>query len=254
MRPNKILVGLSTISALAMFSYSPFTEDKKRNVVEQESKLERTISEFISNENIESQVKSFKVLVENPLYNVREGESLESVASYYGVRTESISDINPGVDDLYAGQLIRVPNLQPIEVRFPKLIRYREHIERAAKLYGLEPRLLYSVLQHESNGNPNAESKAGALGLGQIMPATARDYGVKNPMDLFNPKINIYTTSEILAYLTETFGDTEHVLAAYNGGKKRVEDVLASATHVDWKKLLPSETRNYIPAVLAYYN
>nr|MBA4405446.1 hypothetical protein [Nanoarchaeum sp.] len=254
MNTNKILVGLSTISALAMLSYGPFTEDKKRNVVEPESKLERTISEFISNETIESQVKSFEVLVENPLYNVREGESLESVASYYGVRTESIRDINPGVDDLYAGQLIRVPNLQPIEVRFPKLLKYRKDIECAAEIYGLEPRLIYSVLQHESNGNPNAVSPKGARGLGQIMPATARDYGVKNPMDLFNPKINIYTTSEILAYLTEKFGDTEHVLAAYNGGEGRVEKVLARATHTDWTTLLPSETRNYIPAVLAYYN
>lgn len=254
MRINKLLAGLSTISALAMLSCSPFNDDKQVNVNRSESNLERAITEYISNDEIESQVNSFKVLLENPTYIVKEGESLESVASYYGVRVENIKNINPNVGDLYTGQIIRVPNLQPIEVRFPKLLKYRKHIEHAAQIYGLEPRLVYSVLQHESQGNPNAVSSAGALGLGQIMPDTGRDYGVKNPMDLFNPKINIYTTSEILAYLTEKFGDTEHVLAAYNAGEGRIERILASVTHVDWRNLLPRETRNYIPAVLAYYN
>lgn len=95
----------------------------------------------------------------------------------------------------------------------------RAWIEDAAKNYEISPLLVDSVVQVESNYNPFAVSSKGALGLMQLMPSTARRFGVENP---FDPRQNIDGGVRYLKFLQNTFQDDRLALAAYNAGEKAV--------------------------------
>lgn len=93
-------------------------------------------------------------------------------------------------------------------------------VEEAARNYELSPALVESVIQVESNYNPNAVSPKGAQGLMQLMPATARRFGVR---DSFDPKQNIEGGVRYLKFLHETFKDERLAIAAYNAGEGAVQ-------------------------------
>lgn len=102
--------------------------------------------------------------------------------------------------------------------------------------------LVNAVIHQESGGNPNAVSSAGAMGLMQLMPDTAKQYGVANPYD---PKQNVAGGSAYLSSLLEKYGgNAAYALAAYNAGPGRLDQVLAG------KATLPAETRNYVGSIL----
>jgi soluble lytic murein transglycosylase-like protein len=89
-----------------------------------------------------------------------------------------------------------------------------------ARQYHLDPALVRAVIQVESAWNPGAVSPAGAMGLMQLMPATARRYGVRHPFWIHE---NIGAGVAYLAALIEVFhGDLRLALAAYNAGEQRV--------------------------------
>lgn len=88
-------------------------------------------------------------------------------------------------------------------------------LEPIASKYGLEPRLLRAVLQAESGGDPRTVSPKGAIGLMQLMPATAKAMGVEDP---FDPAQNLEGGARYLRFLLDTFGELELALAAYNAG------------------------------------
>lgn len=92
-------------------------------------------------------------------------------------------------------------------------------IEEAAKNFEISPLLVDSVVQVESNYNPFALSPKGAQGLMQLMPATARRFGVSNP---FDPRQNIQGGVRYLKFLESTFQDDRLAVAAYNAGEKAV--------------------------------
>jgi hypothetical protein len=117
-------------------------------------------------------------------------------------------------------------------------MQYADVIQRVATKHGVEPSLLWGVVKTESNFDPTATSKAGAIGLGQLMPGTAAQYGV----DPHDPEQNLEGTAQHLAYLSKKYqGDQRKVLAAYNFGEG----------HIDRGDPLPTETRAYVPKVLA---
>jgi soluble lytic murein transglycosylase-like protein len=94
--------------------------------------------------------------------------------------------------------------------------RLRGVIENQASQQSLSPDLVRAVIRVESNWNPRAQSAKGALGLMQLMPATAAEYGVSDP---FNPEQNIRAGVKYLRKLVDRFdGKTELALAAYNAG------------------------------------
>ena len=105
---------------------------------------------------------------------------------------------------------------KPLEANTP----YLDVINNAAETSGVEGRLLHAVITAESNYNPKALSPKGAQGLMQLMPRTARQYGVSNA---FDPKQNIQGGARYLAYLLRLF-DNDVVLsvAAYNAGENAV--------------------------------
>lgn len=92
---------------------------------------------------------------------------------------------------------------------------YDEVIEDAAATHGVRPELVRAVIQVESGFNPRARSNKGAMGLMQLMPATAADLGVDNPWD---PVQNIKGGVAYLGSLIREFGDEVLALAAYNAG------------------------------------
>jgi soluble lytic murein transglycosylase-like protein len=92
-------------------------------------------------------------------------------------------------------------------------------VEETAKNLDVSPLLVDSVIQVESNYNPYAISPKGAQGLMQLMPATARRFGVKNS---FDPQQNIEGGVRYLKFLQETFQDDRLAVAAYNAGEKAV--------------------------------
>lgn len=96
------------------------------------------------------------------------------------------------------------------------LQKYRDEILTAAKQYQLEPSLIRAVIHAESGFNPKAVSKAGARGLMQLMPATAKELGTP---DVWLPRQNIQAGTAYLASLLQQFnGDKRLALAAYNAG------------------------------------
>ena len=103
-------------------------------------------------------------------------------------------------------------------VFYPAVQRWREYIVFSAHEFGLCPLLLAAVIQAESSGIPNQTSRTGAFGLTQIMPATARDMGVKNIREA-SELMQIYTGARYLRWLMErTRGNELLAVAAYNAG------------------------------------
>lgn len=117
-------------------------------------------------------------------------------------------------------------------------------VTEKAKKYDIDPSLVYAVIKAESNGNPYAVSRKGAMGLMQLMPMTANELQVGNP---FDPEENIDGGIKYLKYLIDKFnGDLVLALAAYNAGPKAVEKTW-SVPHI-------SETKQYVKRVLSLYN
>ncbi len=122
--------------------------------------------------------------------------------------------------------------------------KYDSTIRSIAKSYKLPHTLLHAVITAESSYNPDAISKAGAVGLMQLMPETAKQYGVKNRR---NPRENIYGGTRYLRYLLKLFNNNLVLaLAAYNAGEGTVKKY--------GNKIPPyKETRNYVKKVIKYY-
>jgi soluble lytic murein transglycosylase-like protein len=98
--------------------------------------------------------------------------------------------------------------------------RYDPIIEGYAQQYGVSPTLIRAVIQVESDFNPTVVSNKGARGLMQLMPATARRFGVT---EIHDPQQNIHGGVQYLAYLQRLFnGDLTRILAGYNAGENAV--------------------------------
>lgn len=115
-----------------------------------------------------------------------------------------------------------------------------------AKESNLDPRLVVSLIAVESAFQKNAVSYAGARGLGQLMPATARQMGVKN---VFDPEQNIQGTVKYLNWIKNRAktNNVDIILASYNMGIGNVTSFLSR------KKLFPSDVRSYINTVKSLY-
>lgn len=121
----------------------------------------------------------------------------------------------------------------------PAVARYAHLFSAAGRKYGIEPGVLAAVAKVESGGNPNAVSPAGARGLMQFMPATARGYGI-DPLD---PAQAIDGAARMLTEQRAAFGSLELALAAYNAGPGAVR------RHGGIPPF--SETQNYVRKVMS---
>lgn len=125
-----------------------------------------------------------------------------------------------------------------------------DHIIRsAAARFRLDPALLHAVIKAESNYNPSAVSRAGACGLMQLMPATARALGVSN---IFDPWQNVSGGARYLREQLDRFGDIELALAAYNAGPAAVSRYAIAGQSRGGIPPFP-ETRAYVSRVIRYW-
>lgn len=120
--------------------------------------------------------------------------------------------------------------------------QWRDDVIRAANTYRIEPALMLALVTQESQWCPTAVSPAGARGLGQLMPGTARDMGVS---DAFHPVQNAYGSARYLRLMLNQFGRVDVALAAYNAGPATVRTAGGIPN-------IP-ETRQHVQKVLAYY-
>jgi soluble lytic murein transglycosylase-like protein len=122
---------------------------------------------------------------------------------------------------------------------------FTEIVNQAARTQRIAPELLHAVIAVESGHTVRAVSPRGAQGLMQLMPATARAYGVTDP---FDPKQNITAGAQHLRHLLDQFGqDTALALAAYNAGAGAV---------VRHRNRIPpfAETASYVPRVMRHFS
>jgi soluble lytic murein transglycosylase-like protein len=138
-------------------------------------------------------------------------------------------------------------NQNPSKVNYSRNIRKKEldgMVHLVSAQYGVQPELMHAVIAVESDYDPNALSPKGAMGLMQLMPDTARRYGVTNRHD---PAENLMGGARYLAYLLNIFNqNVKLAVAAYNAGENAV---------IKYGYQIPpyKETENYVKKVSALY-
>ena len=131
--------------------------------------------------------------------------------------------------------------LVPYGVDLPGISRI---VDRASRASGVEGPLLHAMIMAESSYDPAAMSPAGAVGLMQLMPETAKRFGVR---DIHDPEQNVYGGARYMKYLLERFdGDKELAIAAYNSGENAV---IRAGNRVPPHP----ETVAFVPRVIDYY-
>jgi peptidoglycan lytic transglycosylase len=135
------------------------------------------------------------------------------------------------------------------KMRYP--LAYEHVIRGHARNYDLEPALLAAVIYRESKFDPDARSDAGAIGLMQLLPATAKGIAINTGgrkfvvEDLYDPEINVRYGAFYLRRLLRKYDDERLALAAYNAGQRNVDDWIAKD-----KGIAFMETREYVDEVI----
>lgn len=124
---------------------------------------------------------------------------------------------------------------------------YAGHVADAARRFGIPEAWIWAVMRVESGGNPGAVSRAGAMGLMQIMPATWADLRARHGLgaDPFDVRDNIVAGAAYLRQMHDRYGNASAMLAAYNAGPGRYDDYLSRG------RPLPPETVGYLARLTA---
>ena len=144
------------------------------------------------------------------------------------------------------------------EALFPKA--FWTDLKRTSSANGLDPYLVASLIRQESEFNPNAVSKANAVGLMQLLPKTgklvAKEVKLKRytASQLYQPSVNLQLGTKYFRGMVDKFGGFEYALAAYNAGSERVDEWLAQGKYRDPQEFVESipftETREYVQAIM----
>jgi soluble lytic murein transglycosylase len=150
-----------------------------------------------------------------------------------------------------AGLVLYVQSAEPswyYRLRYP--LSYEQIVRGHARNYDLEPALLAAVIYQESKFDAEAKSDAGAIGLMQLQPETAKGIALRTGgsrfrvEDLTNPEINVRYGSWYLRHLLDKYGDEELALAAFNAGQGNVDSWRRQG-----KGIAFAETRHYVARV-----
>jgi soluble lytic murein transglycosylase len=138
---------------------------------------------------------------------------------------------------------------------------FREHVERSAQEFGVDPFLIWAIIHVESKFNPQAVSRSDARGLMQFIPSTGRWVAKKLNIEFspFNPAVNIRMGAWYINHLIRAFdGNVVFAIAAYNGGQGNVRRWIARGGFSDMDEFIEmiprDETRTFVKRVLGNYN
>jgi soluble lytic murein transglycosylase-like protein len=150
-----------------------------------------------------------------------------------------VPDEVPYVEPQAAAKQVATDTSTPVRLDLLEETPYGEVIAAVSQAHGVDPMLVRALIEVESNYKARARSQKGAMGLMQLMPATAREYNVRNPYD---PKANIAAGVKHLKSLIDKWG-VELALAAYNAGEGAVKKFNGVPPY--------RETRNYVRRILS---
>lgn len=150
---------------------------------------------------------------------------------------------------------------RPDEILYP--LAYYQTINEESSIYGINPVLILSVIREESRFDPEAYSQAGAIGIMQIMPETARRLGkgleikIRNTEHIYDVRVNIKLGLYYLSCLLKEFGSLPPALAAYNAGEHRVREWLKRRDYQSYDEFIEDipyqETKEYIKRIMITY-
>lgn len=200
-----------------------------------------------------------------------------------GLKNEAAAELlllsrkNPAPGDLISisSYLEKIGNYKSAEMLISKLpyneelhalyypLAFWPEVKEASEETSLDPYLILSVIREESRYEPEARSIAGAIGLMQLMPQTARQCNkninvrLKNSPELYNARTNILLGSSYFKQLLNKMGSIPLALASYNGGEDAVRDWLKNGNYRTVDEFIEDipyhETRNYVKKVLTTY-
>ena len=182
-------------------------------------------------------------------------QRMASAADDHGRNLRSPSPVSLVVSFDLQFRQVAIPNLS---VAMRRLDQLRPVVEPILQNEGIPPELA-SVVVVESGGRTDALSAKGARGLWQLMPDTARRYGLMvsaSRDDRLDAKKSTHAAARYLRDLYQQFGSWPLALAGYNAGEEALQRAVERAGSSDFLqlsslRLLPQETRNYVPAVLS---
>ncbi len=153
------------------------------------------------------------------------------------------------------------PDMETYYILYP--VAYWSAVKDAADRYRLDPFIILSIIREESRFDPDAHSTAGALGLMQIMPATAYNlerkigFSIPEKARIHDIKVNITLGAYYLSSLLKEFGSIPMALAAYNAGEDNVREWIKKGNYKSLDEFIEDipfeETRNYVKRVLMTY-
>lgn len=154
------------------------------------------------------------------------------------------NDIQPNqriIPAFFQRQTNTIEGTNSVKIPPQNIGNFEPFIEVASRTFGVEKGLIRAVIKAESNFDPRAKSRSGAVGLMQLLPSTGRELGVK---DLYDPRENIFGGTRYLAMLLDRYeGNLELTLAAYNWGPGNLGKAPDG---------IPRETKEYVQRVLKY--
>lgn len=170
-----------------------------------------------------------------------------------GVKLDTINNTNWNFkgNTSVIGTKDEVNDAESIEVDSKDSTRKRvdKAIEFYSEKYGVDSKLVKAIAKQESNFNPNVVSSAGAVGVMQLMPGTAKYIGIN---DRYNIEQNIQGGVKYIKEQLNKYGNVDMALMAYNAGPGTVQN-RGVKSPVDLYKM-PKETQNYVKKIKEYYN
>ncbi|CAH0189367.1 lytic transglycosylase domain-containing protein [Peribacillus simplex] len=208
----------------------------------------QAIQQFTDGSVTNTNTNSSRSVFQDMLSELVSGDALESTSQKLG---SLLSNVEAETKSFLQPRGLTSMNINPISTAHANnqsssetATNYDHIISRAASLYNLPEKLIKSVIKQESNFNPEATSYAGATGLMQLMPATAKSLGVDDATD---PEQNIMGGSKYLSQMMARYdGDIQVALAAYNAGPGNVDK---------YNGIPPfKETQNYVQKVYGTFS